>query len=306
MRRKLIKQGGGGFTIYLPKKWIDRKGLSSGEEVEISDDGVNLIVGTAVRQRKEATIEVTDQNRADLETLLSHMYRNGMDSVRIIGLDEPGIGRIEKFTAESLLGFEVTDRTPGGCTIENISEPTDEKYDALLRRIFLMVKEMHNVVTEDFTSSRLERMGAVSTLRTQQDRFVLFCRRVLIREKYEHNPVLDWELLTFLMHFQHSYYYIYKTALDRKIKPGAEVNEYLAGLKGYYELFYQAFTKEDISSIHRLNSLRRKYHFGGLLDSMAKGKGDQTILLSQIRELYRLIQVGASPILSRIVEKTSQ
>ena len=37
MKRKLIKQGGGGgLTIYLPKKWIDENKLEQSNEIEIT------------------------------------------------------------------------------------------------------------------------------------------------------------------------------------------------------------------------------------------------------------------------------
>ena len=36
MRRKLIKQGGFGLTIYLPKHWTDEKELQAGQEVEVN------------------------------------------------------------------------------------------------------------------------------------------------------------------------------------------------------------------------------------------------------------------------------
>ena len=57
MKRKLIKQGLGGYTIYLPKKWIDRKGLKEGEEINVVETDAGLVIGSDVKGRKELFLE---------------------------------------------------------------------------------------------------------------------------------------------------------------------------------------------------------------------------------------------------------
>ena len=83
MDRKLIKQGGGGFTIYLPKKWVDEKGLTGGDKVNLSEANTALIVNSSKPVRKEKVVEITKENKKDIKTILTHLYRNGFDIIHI-------------------------------------------------------------------------------------------------------------------------------------------------------------------------------------------------------------------------------
>ena len=44
MRRKLIKQGIDTYTLSLPVKWIRKNNLKASEEVDIGEEGSNLMV----------------------------------------------------------------------------------------------------------------------------------------------------------------------------------------------------------------------------------------------------------------------
>ena len=46
MKRKLIKQGLGGYTIYLPKKWVEEFGLKGSSEVNVDRWDSNLVISS--------------------------------------------------------------------------------------------------------------------------------------------------------------------------------------------------------------------------------------------------------------------
>ena len=303
MKRKLIVQGKGGYTVYLPKKWIDRKGLNAGDEINIVETDTALLISSAVREKKEISVEITKENRKDIGNILTHLYRRGFDTIKIIGLDAKLLGEIKQTTNNLLLGFEITERDSKKCKIENISEPTEQKYDVLLRRIFLIVKETENIIKRDFTNNKFQSMKEIEEFRTQQDKYILFCKRMLTKEVYERNPAIDWELLTFLMHIEHAYYYLYKFASENKIKIDKEIIKLLNNLHEYFELYYNAYYKKDMQYIHKINKLKMEFHFGKCLKLIEKSKGKNTVILSHIRELFRLIQIGTSPILSELLDK---
>ena len=74
-------------------------------------------------------------------------------------------------------------------------------------------------------------------------------------------------------------------------------------MQEYFDLFYEAHFKQDIKNIHRINSIKDELHFGALLTQIETAQGKKAVVLSKIRELFRLIQIGTSPILSELVEK---
>ena len=127
MDRKLIKQGGGGFTIYLPKKWVDEKGLTGGDKVNLSEANTALIVNSSKPVRKEKVVEITKENKKDIKTILTHLYRNGFDIIHIKETTKTIQKEIKQITEDLLLGFEITETTEGSCTLENLSEPSETK-----------------------------------------------------------------------------------------------------------------------------------------------------------------------------------
>ncbi|MFA5061100.1 MAG: hypothetical protein WC494_02195 [Candidatus Pacearchaeota archaeon] len=301
MERKLIKQGGGGYTIYLPKKWVKKKSLKEGDLVKIKELETSLVIDSELKESNEITIDINPKNEGYLSIILSHAYRKGYDKIIINGLNHDLIKEISKVIKNILLGFEITDRTENYCKIENISEPTEQKYNAILRKIFFLMKELNSLIACDF--GVYKNSEEISDVKINLDRFILFCKRILIKEKYEKDLVLEWELLTFLTHIGHSYFYAYDYSEKNKIKTNKTLLSLFEKLKNYFYLFEKAYFEEDIEKIHEINRLRNEYHFGEVLSLLKKSKGDENVLLSYIKDIFRFIQIGTSPILSKILEK---
>jgi phosphate uptake regulator len=302
MQRKIIKQGINGYTIYLPKSWVESKGLKGGDSINIKETGTSLIIGSPNVQKKETTIKLTEVNNQDIRNILTHLYRNGFSIIRFENTNEKTSEDIRTITNDLLLGFENTEKTQSKYTIENLSEPTEERYDVMLRRVFLIIKETLRIVIEDFEQNKFQRMKEIQELRDQQFKFILFCRRILIKEKYEKLPVLGWELLTYLTHIQHSMYYLYEYAARKVKQKNKEVLELLHALEIYFNLYYDAYYKKEINNIHKINSLKKEYAYGKCVTYLEKSKGINSVLLSYIKEQFRLIQVSTSPILSELLD----
>ena len=302
MERKLIVQGKGGYTIYLPKKWVDKKKLKAGDTINIVEKDTSLIVGSAVKGKKQAVVELTNENKRDIGPILTHLYRRGFDSITVKGIDAKSLKEVKE-TTSNLLGFELTEKDDSYCTLENISEPTEAKYDAMLRRVFLIIKETQNIMLNDFENGLFKSMAEINDFRKQQDKFILFCRRILVKEKYEKDPMLEWELLTFLMHIEHAYYYLYKYCFEKKPEKDKNINEILRSLGSYLEMFYNSYFKKELKSVHKINNLKKDFQFGRCIALLEKSKGKNSVVMSYIRELFRLIQVGTSPVLSGLFEE---
>lgn len=303
MKRKIIKQGLGGFTIYLPKKWVNRKGLKEGEEINIIETESGLVIGSDVKEKKEISLGLDEEHKRNIKNLLTHIYRKGFDKIILKNLDNKTLKKAKKTIKDVLLGFEITEKTPNSIIIENISEPEEQKYDMLLRRVFLIVQENIDLLIKDFEKHKFTNWKEIEELRKEADRYILFCRRIIIKEKYERDSLLEWELLTFLMHIQHAIYYLYKYIKENKIKKNEKLVSLVKNLKSYFDLYYIAYFKNDLKAIHKINRLKKEFHFGKCIAHLEKSEKQNTVIISYLREIYRLIQIGTSPILSRLVEK---
>ena len=275
--------------------------MKAGNEVEVEEQDGTLVIGPAATtaKKKEITVEITETNRHDIHLILAHLYRMGFDVIKLKGVSAGLMGVISTVVKDQLLGFEITERDAKHCTVTNISEPTEEKYEVLLRRVFLIIKETQAFVKQDFKTGKFGSFKEIEELRKQQDKFVYFCLRILTRER---GQPIDWELLKFLMHIEHAYYYLYAYAAEHPFKPSSRVIELLDGLEQYFQIYYDAFYKKDMTMIYKMHKLKSEYQYGKCYRYLEQSKGRETIVLAHIRELFRLIQIGASPILSGLFE----
>lgn len=304
MKRKIVKQGAATMMISLPAKWVKANALGKGDEIELEERGNSLIVGTekTIKGRKEITIKIDSENKAAIRNLLTHIYRKGFDKIEIEGVDNSLLRKIKKIVNRLLLGFEVTDVKDDVCFIENISEPSEGKYEVMLRKVFMIINETQEMVKQDFENNDFENSKEIEETRDHHDKFVLFCRRLLMKEKPS-NMVLEWELLTFLMHIQHCYSYMYKYAYENKVKIDKKVLKLLKDLEDYFKLFSDAYYHKTINSIHKIDNLKWNYQLGVCLKALEKSKKKNSVIYSYIREIFRLMQIGTSPILSELIEE---
>ena len=305
MKRTLINQGGGGFAVYLPKKWVIGSGLSGGDQVEIEERGRSLSVSSGPGTRRESKITLTPENRGDLAVLMTHLYRRGADSIVIGDADEKDKEEARSIARELLLGFDVFDNGPRSVKVVSISEPGSENHEAIFRRLFLIIKETIKNLSDQAKTGLVRDIKAVDALKKDHDRYVLFCKRIVLRGDAG-DPVTTWELLTFLMHIEHCMYYLARFCYDNKVTMTPRVKEGLEMAGKYFELYSDAYSCSDIKKIHKLNELKSKYQFGWCYKSIAAGRGDESVALSLLREAMRLMQIGSSPMLSGIIEKETE
>lgn len=301
MKRTLIPQGKGGLTMYVPKEWTDLRRLSAGDSVTLEKSGGNLILSAEQKGRKEITLEINQDNRHDLSILLTHAYRKGYDCITLSSTSL-NVAEITKVVKEKLLGFEIVGKEETKIVLENISEPSENKYDLLLRRVLLILRDTLETLVTNAEKGEFNKMKEIEELKSEQDRLLLFCKRMLANVRYEEDPLVEWELLTFITHIQHAIYYAYSYCAESVKKLDRSTIDLLKDLLSYYSLFEVAIIKNDVESVHLINSQKKKYQFGKCIELLEESKGTETVLLSYCREIFRLMQIATSPVLLRLIE----
>jgi phosphate uptake regulator len=300
MERKLIRQGGGGYTVYLPKAWVERKGLKAGTNVTVEETEAALVISAPRKLRRDTVLAITDENRGDVQNLLTHLYRRGADSILLTEADPRTVQHATKTAADLLLGFEITEKEGKKMRLENLSEPAEARYEMLLRRVFHIIAETHRVVREQLHSGKRD-MAPLEESRRQLDKYVLFCRRTLVKELDRRSVSTAWELLTFLMHIEHAYYYLAQHAAEHSSRATAHSLEFYDEIGVWFTLFTRAHVEQDIAAVHTINRHKAEL-YRRVNERLVRSRGHETVLLCDIRELLRLVQVGTSPIMSEILE----
>lgn len=300
MERKLIPQGVGGYTIYLPSKWVEKKGLTKKDSVHIQEVGQSLVVRSEKKQKLVFELDISGFSNQQIKNQLTHIYRAGYDIIKLKNMSDSDYKLIKKIISDVLLGFEITDKQENVFMLENISEPSSEKYYSLLRRILLIVKEMHIILETDFNNG-FNSSQEIADLKLQQDKLILFCKRLLSKHGLEKEPVFDWELLTFTMHIAHNAYYLYMFCLDNDVKISKNIFAGINLIKENYGLFYDALFSKNVKLVEEINKNKNKVQYEFILKSFKLSDAEQSMVISLIREQLRLIQIGTSPVLSLIL-----
>ncbi|MBI2573758.1 hypothetical protein HYV86_07875 [Candidatus Woesearchaeota archaeon] len=304
MKRKVVKLGPSTLVISLPSEWIKKSHISPGIELDVEEVHHNLLIKPPVKQHPSITITLHDEaDKKAIYSQLSHLYRVGFDKITINFTESSSLKRIQHIVSQNLLGFEITKKTVTSCIIESITEPTDEKFQVLLRRVFLQIKETQELVREDFTAHKELKADELEDLRASLDRHIFFCRRLISKGiDMGETPHLVWELLTFLMHIQHAYYYMYGYYKEHKQKVHKETLHLLSHLELYFDFFYKAyFEKKEEHLVERRKERIQIQHL--IFKQLESANNPNKVILGYLQQICRLMQVGISPVHSILVDE---
>lgn len=304
MKRKVVKLGPSTLVVSLPSGWIKHNGITPGAELDLEETNNNLMINAPIKQHPAIIITLHDENdKKSIHAQLTHLYRVGFDKITVHFTELSSLKHISHVVSHHLLGFEITKKNVGSCVIESITEPTDEKFSVLMRRIFFQIKETQELVKFDFSHTTTHKAEEIEDIRASLDRYIFFCRRLISKGvDTGEAPHLVWELLTFLMHIDHAYYYMYEYHKDHKKKIHRETLLILEYLEHYFDYFYKAYfeRKEE----HLIKRRKEREQIQKMIMSQLESALNQNkVILSYLAQILRLMQVGISPIHSIIVDE---
>ena len=142
MKRKLIKQGGGGgLTLYLPKKWIDKNHLAGGDEVNVEEESNRIVIDTKAKQKflkQEVVLE--ESSPYFTQRLITNIYKKGVDELKLRFKQNMQRETINNTLNNLTIGYEVTDSTKNSCTIKSFTHEDQENIPITARKGFLLIK----------------------------------------------------------------------------------------------------------------------------------------------------------------------
>ena len=125
-----MKQGDNALTMTLPAPWARAHHLTPGFEVEVRQEGEELILSSvpAALRRKELAI------REGGEGVLRDAYRQGYDEV-VVEFGNPRVLSNIQHIVGQLYGFETVEITTTTCTIKSVHEEKPEELQSHVQRM---------------------------------------------------------------------------------------------------------------------------------------------------------------------------
>jgi phosphate uptake regulator len=197
MRRKLIKQGMGGYTITLPIKWVRELNLEAGTELDVKETDEGLLIAKEGKKKiKEIFIEIKAENKSRLRTVISSAYRRGYDKVTIKIANQVSFVEINSIV-DSLIGFVITDQTENKVIIKNIMNNDFEGVSAIIKKLFITVsyyqKEIIKYLKHGGSEAELKQLKkSIIKLRD-------YAQRSIHLTNFEGDRVFEYNTLIFVI-----------------------------------------------------------------------------------------------------------
>lgn len=293
---KLIKQGGGGYTIYLPKKWVDRNNLTKGNELDVEESGNDLIIRPEPSEKKaETSVKLTNSSETAIRTLVTNLYRDGYDKINVSGIDENQYKMLQKIIKTRLIGFDIIKKEQDLCIIENITEPSIDQFDNLLKKFFLNIEELFDITKKrlDGTNDKLEDFEEVEERIHKYDNF---CRRVIIKQKLiKKRSEMFWCFLSEINHAQRELYFLNRI-LDKKIKISKKTKDLFESALEIFNLVKVAFFQDKIEILWQIQEIEKQALFGNAYYQFQNLKSKENVLVYHLATCIRQLHLSTSPL----------
>lgn len=291
MRRKIIKQGNNSFTVTLPVSWIRKNHIKS--EVDVEEIDNNIIISTEGGKKPISEINVNLKNYEirSIKNIIFQLYRQGYDKItcKLNNKDQANI--VRNIVSQNLLGFEVVDETAGRIVIENIAEPSQDKFDTLFNKLFFIIKTNAREILDDIENHVNSKLEKHTTTKNMFDVYTNLLRRLIL--KYNKSGNKESYLLFFavsqLSYIQHAMFYLYKDYTKKpKSKADAKSIEFMRDYCDILDLLYTVYAKKNIDAAHEIGQKYLEYKDKMLefLDSRSGHKSIIHHLLTGLRHVH--------------------
>lgn len=155
IKRKVIQIANSTQLVSLPRKWAQKYNIKKGDELDVEEQGNNIIIGTEKTQEPGSIeVDITILDRDSLMFLIRVLYIKGYDEVKLT-FNNPitshhRTGKKVKVISEihaevnRLTGMEVIQQKENFCMLKVLTQSSIKDFDVILRRIFLLITDASN------------------------------------------------------------------------------------------------------------------------------------------------------------------
>jgi len=265
MKRKAIQLAKQTIVVSLPADWVKKYGIKKGDEIEIEEKGRELVIG-AKKVRKEGgkiEIDITGLNEKVIEWLISALYKRGYDEI-ILRYDKPIIIKtIERLVKNLFIDIIIVEQHENSCVLKSVLKDFESEFNAILRRIFLVLISMGESCLNSIKQRRLANLKELIALEHTNHQLTNFCERVLIKKGYKDYKKINfiftiiWNLETICDEYRAICKYL-SSPENCKTKISEEVINLFEEVNNFLESYYRLFYKFDLKKLNELKGEEEK------------------------------------------------
>jgi hypothetical protein len=289
MKRKLISQRDS-YTLTLPIKWIREHGLDKKGEVDIEEEKEGLFIKSLAIPKKSTEITIDSSNKKFVAYILNNLYRSGYDSVRI-NFKEKGIVKLVEEQIKLLLGWQIIEKKENNILIDNLTEPTTEKFDVLFRRIFFIIKTDLDILEDSLKGIKLDieeiEKGANEVVTLDN-----FCRRCISKR------IVEKEKINFYWHFVSTLTWVHREIysllnyLSRKKIKNKELLALTEKISKAFDFLHEGFFEKNFKKIESVFNITEEIQ--NQEEKLLK-VCKNTLVYHKLLQISRMINLLCSP-----------
>jgi phosphate uptake regulator len=183
VRRKLVKQGSATYTTSLPKEWVERFNLKSGDEIDLEESGLQLILSSIQKQKKYETIKF-DLNKIPenlVHEFLVSLYKSGMKDIELINSNIQKF-KLTKEVVDNTIGFEILGSEKDKIHISDLGTSNEESLIKAEQQIYWRLLHMIDRVLDKNSKEK-----EIHEIDLEINKLSFFIQRNL-SVKYSNNP----------------------------------------------------------------------------------------------------------------------
>lgn len=148
--RRVQMTGGASFVVTLPKEWAESQKIKKNDPIglTVQTDGTLLVTKNTTEEPLQRAKEIDSSNITDpafLFRMLIGTYIMGFNVIRITTKERfpPFVRTVVRDFTQMTIGQEVVEETEKVITIKDLLNPSEMPFDNTIKRMFVIVKNMH-------------------------------------------------------------------------------------------------------------------------------------------------------------------
>ena len=247
------------MTVYLPKKWVDEKGLKPGAEIEIIEKDGRLVLDAPGFEKELLTKDL----KLDLEgyniyrSLIGGLYRAGYDEIKIRFDDPKVIPQLQK-TIDSLYGFEVFDIDEKSCSVKCIYQEDADNLKSHAIKTVHNIKTMQSMILDDAKKGKFTSKDEIFQFRNNVLKQRDIIARSVVQQKLLDNRHFPYYMIVFnLWSIARHYFDMYDQISVRKKISAADL-ELMEKTNKFFSKHFTSFDKHILEEKHKAYSKLKK------------------------------------------------
>ncbi len=287
MKRKLIKQGISSLTISLPTSWIKKYNLKGGDEIFLDESEKSIVISAKQNfSIKKSKVDLSGLHQTFIWVYLNNLYIRGDDEIEVRFASKAELDIALK-SVDNFIGFTVVEQGKNHCILKDISGTSEDSFDALLRRIFLLTIMMAEEGYLALEKSDIQTITELQTRDEQINKLISFCLRTLNKKGHsEFNKTgIYMTIINLLEHIGDEYARCFREIKEPASKKTIAIFQKTMLLnKDFYKLFYNFDQKLASKMLDERNDIRKEIDV-----LLIKAKPSEIPVLYRSKKIVELI-----------------